>query len=359
MADFEDKEKTEQPTSKKLSDARDRGQIARSREVNSLAIFGMGFTLLYLFQNFIGSRLKYFTVSIFNSLETFPHQINNIKNLAVDWFYFISITIAPILIGLIIITFISNVGQVGIKLSPKALTFKLDKLNVFNGIKNLVSSKSLLELVKSLLKLVLIGLFTYFVLNDLINAASVLEAFDINETLKFMIDSAFTLIWKIGLFYLIIASADFVWEKYKFKREMMMTKEEVKEEWKQTEGDPQIKSRIKKLMFENSKRRMMKELPKADVVITNPTHFAIAIKYDMNNDSAPKVIAKGADLLALKIKEIAKEHNIPIQENKELARALYKMCDVGDLIPPSLFKAVAEVLAYVYNLKKSKRKYLV
>lgn len=359
MADFDGQERTEQPTSKKLSDARDRGQIARSREVNSLAIFGTGFTLLYLFQNFIGSRIKHFTISIFNSLDSFPHQITNIKDFAIDWFYFISVTIAPILLGLIVITLISNIGQVGIKLTPKALSIKLDKLNVFNGIKNLISVKSLAELIKSIMKLLLISLFTYFILNDLINSASALEAFDISEILKFMLDSAFTLIWKIGLFYAVLAASDFVWEKYKYKKDMMMTKEEVKEEWKQTEGDPQIKSRIKKVMFESSKKRMMKELPKADVVITNPTHFAVALKYDMNSDAAPKVIAKGANLLALKIKEVAKEYNIPIQENKELARALYKMCDIGDSIPPSLFKAVAEVLAYVYNLKKLKRKYLV
>jgi flagellar biosynthetic protein FlhB len=175
----------------------------------------------------------------------------------------------------------------------------------------------------------------------------------------FMIDAAFDLIWKIGLVYLGIAAADFAWEKYKFKKDMMMTKEEVKEEWKQTEGDPQVKSRIKKLMFEASKRRMMKDLPTADVVITNPTHYAVALKYDMNKDAAPTVIAKGVDELAQKIKEVAKKHDIPIQENRELARALYKMCDVGDKIPGSLFKAVAEVLAYVYNLKKSKKKSIV
>lgn len=359
MAEVDGKEKTEQPTGKKLSDARDRGQVARSREVNSLAVFSTGFIMLYLFQSFIGSQLKSFSVSIFDSLDTFPNRLNMISSFAMDWYLFFAATLAPVMIGLVVIIFTSNIAQVGIKLSPKALEFKFDKLNVFNGIKNLVSAKSLTEVLKSLVKLLLTGGFTYYVLSDLITSATELESYSINEILVFMLDSAFSLIWKIGLVYLAIAGADFAWERYKFRKDMMMTKEEVKEEWKQQEGDPQIKSRIRKLMIEASKRRMMKELPKADVVITNPTHYAVALKYDMHKSAAPTVIAKGVDELAQKIKEVAKKHDIPIQENRELARALYKMCEIGDSIPSSLFKAVAEVLAYVYNLKKSKKKSIV
>ncbi len=359
MAEQDGKEKTEQPTGKKLDDARKKGQVARSREVNSVAVFGTGFIMLYVFQGFIGSQIKDFTVSIFNSLDTFPNRISMISTFMMDWSIFFAITLSPVMVGLLIMVFASNIGQVGLKLSPEAMSPKFDKLNVFKGVKNLISAKSFAELFKSLFKLILVGLFTYYVLDDLIASATELESFSINEILVFMLDSAFALIWKIGLVYLAIAAADFVWEKYKFNKDMMMTKEEVKEEWKQTEGDPQIKARIKKLMFEASKKRMMKDLPTADVVITNPTHYAVAIKYDMQKDATPKVIAKGVDELAQKIKEVAKQHNIPIQENRELARALYKMCDVGDKIPATLFKAVAQVLAYVFNLKKSKKKSIV
>lgn len=359
MAEQDGKEKTEQPTGKKLSDARNKGQVARSREVNSVAVFGTGFIMLYLFQDFMGSRIKEFTVSIFNSLDTLPSKITLISVLATDWYIFFALTLAPIMIGLIVIIFAANIGQVGIKLSPKALSIKFDKLNVFTGVKNLISAKSLVELLKSIFKLIIVGLFTYYILDGLIKSATELESFSIAEILAFMLDSAFALIWKIGLVYLAIAAADFAWEKYKFNKDMMMTKEEVKEEWKQAEGDPHTKSRIKKLMYEASKRRMMRDLPKADVVITNPTHYAVALKYDMHKDPAPTVIAKGVDELAQKIKEVAKKNNIPIQENRELARALYKMCDVGDKIPGSLFKSVAEILAYVYNLKKSKKKSIV
>lgn len=359
MAEHDGKEKTEQPTGKKLSDARDRGQVAKSREVNSLAVFSTGFIVLYLFQGFIGGRIKTFTVSIFDSLDTFPNRLAMISTFMTDWYIFFAITLAPVVVGLIVVIFAANISQVGIKLSPKALSIKFDKLNVVNGVKNLISAKSFFELIKSIVKLIITGGFLYYVLEDLISSATQLESFSINEILIFMLDAAFDLIWKIGLVYLLIAAADFAWEKYKFRKSMMMTKEEVKEEWKQTEGDPQVKSRIKKLMYEASKRRMMRDLPTADVVITNPTHYAVALKYDMTKDAAPAVIAKGVDELAQKIKEVAKKHDIPIQENKELARALYKMCDIGERIPSSLFKAVAEVLAYVYNLKKSKKKSIV
>jgi flagellar biosynthetic protein FlhB len=359
MAEQDGKEKTEQPTSKKLDDARDKGQVAHSREVNSLVVFGTGFTMLYLFKNFIGSRIEQFTVSIFDSLDTFPNRLSLISSFMMDWSIFFIISIAPIMIGLLIMIFAANIAQVGIKITPKALSLKFDKLNVFKGVKNLISVKSLAEVIKSIIKLLLVGLFTYYILDDLITSSTALESFSINEILVFMLDAAFALIWKVGLMYAGIALADFIWEKYKFNKDMMMTKEEVKEEWKQTEGDPHTKSRIKKVMQEASKHRMMKDLPKADVVITNPTHYAVAIKYDMHKDAAPQVIAKGVDDLAQRIKEIAKQHNIPIQENRELARALYKMCDIGDKIPASLFKAVAQVLAYVYNLKKSKKKSIV
>ncbi len=340
MAEHDGKEKTEQPTGKKLSDARDRGQVAKSREVNSLAVFSTGFIVLYLFQGFIGGRIKTFTVSIFDSLDTFPNRLAMISTFMTDWYIFFAITLAPVVVGLIVVIFAANISQVGIKLSPKALSIKFDKLNVVNGVKNLISAKSFFELIKSIVKLIITGGFLYYVLEDLISSATQLESFSINEILIFMLDAAFDLIWKIGLVYLLIAAADFAWEKYKFRKSMMMTKEEVKEEWKQTEGDPQVKSRIKKLMYEASKRRMMRDLPTADVVITNPTHYAVALKYDMTKDAAPAVIAKGVDELAQKIKEVAKKHDIPIQENKELARALYKMCDIGERIPSSLFKSL-------------------
>lgn len=356
MADNGAQEKSEQPTSKKLSDARNRGQVAKSVEVNSLVVFTSGLLLIYFFQSFIGSRISLFSISIFRSLDVLELNKSMFQNLAMDWYLFFVITLAPILGGIVIIALISNFAQVGLKFSTEALMPKFDKLNPFSGIKNLLSTRSLTELIKALLKFTVIGGFTYIVLKDLVASATSLEGLPVNDIVSFMLEAAFSLLWKTALLFSVLAAADFVFQNYKFKKDMMMSKEEVKEEIKQTEGDPQIKSRIKKLQYQAAKNRMMKNLPKADVVITNPTHYAVALKYDMQKDPSPEVIAKGVDELAQRIKKVAMEHNIPIHEDRELARALYKMCDVGDKIPATLFKSVAQVLAFVYHLKNSKKK---
>jgi flagellar biosynthetic protein FlhB len=218
------------------------------------------------------------------------------------------------------------------------------------------SGSSLVELFKSLLKLGIIVLFTYNVLDGLITSSMSLADFTIEQIVDFMLDAAYSLIWKIALVYAAIAGVDLIYQRIKFKRNMMMTKQEVKEENKQNEGDPQIKSRIRTAQRAMANKRMMQNIPQADVVITNPTHFAIAIKYDMKKDAAPKVVAKGMDELALKIKEIARKHNVPLHEDRPLARALYKACNVGDQIPATLFKAVAQILAYIFQLRKAKKK---
>ncbi|NWF88868.1 MAG: flagellar biosynthesis protein FlhB [Ignavibacteriaceae bacterium] len=356
MAEHDGLEKSEQPTSKKLEDARNRGQVAKSLEVNSLAVFVTGLILLYLFQNFIGSRVGNFSVSIFSSLDILKNRISLVPNFAFDWYIHFVITITPILLGILIVSLFTNFSQVGLNFSSEALVPKFSKLNILNGVKNLFSIRASVEVLKSLFKLLIIGSFTYWVLKSMIDDATLLETLTIGDIVTFMLDSAFSLLWKVALIFVALAAVDFVFQKYKFKKDMMMSKQEVKEELKQTEGDPQIKGRIKRLMYQAAKNRMMNNLPKADVVITNPTHYAVALKYDMQKDQAPEVIAKGVDELAQKIKEIAAKHNIPIKEDRELARALYKMCDIGDKIPATLFKSVAQVLAYVYNLKNEKKK---
>lgn len=355
MADFEGQEKTEQPSSKKLEDARKKGMVAKSIEVNSLLIVIAGLVTIFLLQSYIGQRMSRFTINIFNSLDTLPKKISLLPNMAYDWYMFFFSVLAPIMTAVVIVALASNIAQVGFKLSPKALAPKFSKLNPANGIKRIFSSRSLVEIFKTLLKFFVIAFFTYLILSDLIVASAYLDNLNPSELIIFMIDNAFSLLWKIALLYAVIAAIDFVYQRYKFKKDMMMTKQEVKEEMKQLEGDPTVKGRIRKMQMQAAQQRMMANLPNADVVITNPTHYAVALKYDMTKDSAPEVIAKGVDLLAQRIKKVAAEHNIPLHEDRELARALYKMCDVGDKIPPSLFKAVAQVLAYVYNLKKNKK----
>jgi len=356
MAEYDGQEKTEEPTSKKLTDARNKGQVAKSLEINSLAVFGFGLILIFITKNYMGNLLGQFTQEILGSLNTFDMSKAILQTYAIKWALFFFSFMLPFLGGIVVVALVSNIAQIGFKFAPKAFNIDLSRFNPFSGIKRIFfSSRSYVEILKSVLKLIVITIFTYFIIKKLIDDTTYLIDLSIEETVKFMFDAAFTLIWKIILFFAVIASIDFMFQKYKFKKQMMMTKTEVKEEFKQLEGDPQIKSRIRKQMIIAARSRMMKDIPTADVVITNPTHVAVALKYDMQKDAAPKVVAKGLDNLAQRIKKIAAENNVPLHEDVELARALYKSCEVGDYIPTKLFKAVAQILAYLYQLKKSKK----
>jgi flagellar biosynthetic protein FlhB len=360
MAEFDGQEKTEEPTSKKLTDARNKGQVAKSVEINSLAVFGFGLLLIFLTKNYTGKLLGQFTKDIFASLNTLEMSKALIQTYAIKWALFFFSFMIPIIGGIVVIALVSNIAQIGFKFAPKAFKLDLSRFNPFSGIKRIFfSSRSYVELLKSVLKLVVISLFTYFIIKKLIDDTTYLIDLSIEDTVQFMFDSAFALVWKIILFFAVIATIDFLFQKYKFKKQMMMTKTEVKEEYKQLEGDPQIKSRIRKQMLLSARSRMMKDIPTADVVITNPTHVAVALKYDMQKDAAPKVVAKGLDDLAQRIKKIAADNNVPLHEDVELARALYKACDVGDFIPAKLFKAVAQILAYLFQLKKTKKKSII
>jgi flagellar biosynthetic protein FlhB len=357
MAEVDGQEKTEQASGKRQSDSRNEGKVAKSVELNSLAIFTTGLLLLFLTQRSIGSHLSDFTVGIFNSLDTLDVSKDFLQNFAKNCFYQLFLMLAPILGSLLAIGLIVNIAQVGFKISLKALKPKFTKFNPISGLKRIFgSTHSFIEILKSLVKLVIIGGFTYSILSGLVLNASMLAELTIPEVVNYMIEAAYTLLWKIALLYALIAAIDFIYQKYKFKKELMMTKQEVKEENKQLEGDPKIKSRIRRLQYQSAKSRMMKNVPKADVVITNPTHFAVALRYDLKKDSAPRVLAKGVDELAQRIKAIAIENDVPIHEDRELARALFKYCNIGDEIPAKLFKAVAQILAYLYKLKNIKKK---
>jgi len=357
MAEVDGQEKTEQPTAKKLSDSRKKGQVAKSVEINSLAVFGSGLFMIYLTRSFFGGKFYEFAMDIFSSLNTLKINQTMVQEYFIKWTLFFFTITAPVLIAVFVFSFVSNVAQVGFKFSTEVFQPKLSKFNfIANAKKMLFSTHSLVETLKSIVKLFVIGLFTYIILSDLIEQSMELVQLTIEETVSFMLDSAISLIWKIVLLFTVIAATDMIFQRFKFNKDMMMTKEEVKDELKQTEGDPQIKQRIRKEMFKISHKRMMKDVPTADVVITNPTHFAVALKYDMQKDGAPKVVAKGMDELAQRIKKIAIENNVPLHEDVQLARALYKACDVGDEIPTKLFKAVAQILAYIYQMKRIKKR---
>jgi len=353
----DDQEKSEQPTDKKLLDAREKGQVTKSTEINSLAIFGTGLILIYITKGMLGKKFYDFAFESLSSLDKLNLNAAILQTYMLKWVLFLFSITMPIMIGIVVMAFISNVAQVGFKFSSKALAPNLGKFNSIKGIQRLFfSSRSLVEVSKSLVKLGLIGTFAYFVVSGLIKDTLLVIGLTLEDTLSFMLDAAFSMIWKIVMLFVLIASVDYLFQRFKFKKQMMMSKHELKEEFKQSEGNPHIKSKIRKQMIQNARRRMMHDVPTADVIITNPTHFAIALKYEIDKYTAPKVVAKGMDELAQRIKKIAAENNVPIHEDKELARALYKICDVGDFIPTKLFKAIAQILAYIFQMKKVKKK---
>jgi len=357
MADVDGQEKTEQPSEKRLRESRERGEVAKSMEINSLAVFLTGTAILYYSKGLVGGKVSSLSVYIFSSLNKLTINSDLLGEYATAAVLFFFSILAPILIGLIIISLAAGYGQVGFKIASKALIPKFSNLNPLTGIKKvLISSRSVTEVIKSLLKLSIISFFAYWVLKDTILDSSGLVELTIPEIAEFMINTAFNFIWKISLMYVAFAGIDFIYQKFQHHKKQMMTKQELTEEYKQMEGDPFIKSKIKSKQMMMAKARMMQDVPKADVVITNPTHFAVALKYEVGSKYAPKVLAKGVDEIAQKIKQIAAKHNVPIHEDVELARALYKYCNIGDEIPTKLFKAVAQVLAYIYNLRNSKKK---
>lgn len=350
-------EKTEQPTAKKLDDARKEGQVAKSQEI------GTAFSLLALF---LILRFGYGFMGE-NFIGIFSRTYNNIPNIArlydgqLPWAYITStmnnamltmlLLCAPFFLVGFVIALLCDIVQVGFRPTGKPLQPKLSKLNPISGMKKIFSTRKLFELAKSILKLVIMGAVIYSFFIGRTESLFLLYDIPLKQAIGLMGSLIIDLGLRIAAAYMVIAFADLIYQRRKFTKDMMMTKQEVKDEFKNSEGDPQVKAQQKRRMMQASQRRMMQQLPQADVVITNPTHYAVAIKYDAEEAEAPMVIAKGADYLAQKIKEAAKENGVEIVENKPLARMLYANVEVGELVPPELYKAVAEVLAYVYHLQ--------
>lgn len=350
-------EKTEPATSKRLTDARNEGKVAKSRELSSAVELIALFLVLKTFMSFISENF-------FQTFSVFYNKIPDVINESVGGIslkmisallHEVLITMLKIMLPFLavglIVSFVSGIVQVGWKVTTKPLEPKLSKFNPINGFKRIFSKDSLFELVKSIVKIVLIAVVAYQSIKGKQNELFILYDIPLMQAIilcgNIILDTGL----KISLVYLVVGFADWIYQKHKFKEDMKMTKQEVKDEYKNTEGDPQIKGRQRQKMREVSQRRMMQDVPKADVVITNPTHLAVALKYDANEAKAPVVLAKGEDYLAQKIKDKAREYNIEIVENKPLARMLYANVDIGAEIPPELYQAVAEVLAMVYNLK--------
>ena len=352
-------EKTEPATSKKLNDARNNGQVAKSQELNHAVGLIALFVMLKVFISSVGERL----LNGFLLYNKIPDVINeSIGGLSVITIHTIIknvmgtilLILAPFFIIGFSLSVAINVWQVKWKITTKPMMPKFSKISPLSGFKRIFSKDSLFELLKSIVKIILIIYVAYSSVKDHQNELLLLYDIPLFQVILLVGSIVIDTGLKIALLYLVIGIADYFYQKHKFNEDMKMTKQEAKDEFKNTEGNPEIKGRQRSRMREASQRRMMQSLPSADVVITNPTHYAVAIKYDANQNAAPVVVAKGEDFLAHKIREAAKEHHIEIVENKPLARMLYANVDVGQEVPPELYQAVAEVLAFVYSLRENR-----
>jgi flagellar biosynthetic protein FlhB len=345
-------EKTEPATPKKKADERKKGQVAKSQEIPGAFILFFSFLFLFMFGGYFQDRIyRLFTVS-FNEYMFWDVSINNtiiiFGNLLLNGFFLL----LPIFLGTVVIAILGNYLQIGFLLTGDPLLLKFSKLNPIAGAKRIFSLRSVVEFLKSLLKFSIVAIICYTTIVAEKEAFLALANLPLESIFGFTARVTLILGLKIGGILIVLALFDYMYQKYDYEKNLRMSKQDIKDEYKKSEGDPLIKGKIREKQRRMALQRMMQDVPKADVVITNPTHFAVALRYDPKVMESPVVIAKGQDYIALKIRELANINNITLMENKPLARALYEQVEIGESVPADLFQAVAEVLAYVYRLKR-------
>jgi len=348
-------ERTEEATQQRREDFRKRGQVAQTRELSSVLLLFCGVLIIWMMSRFMFQQvLEIFSYTLGDSLVDAVRQGDNFSALKVAVTR-MALIVVPVILVFWAVGFASSLLQVGFLYNEEALEVRWDRLDPVKGFGRLLSIRALVEGFKAVMKVSVILGIAYILLRDQINTLPHLMSFSIGQIFVFLGELMVRLFAGVGFFMLFLSGMDYLYQRWDMEKEMRMTKQEIKEEVKSREGDPLIRARIKRVQRDIAGRRMMEEVPKADVIVTNPTHIAVALKYD-DTMIAPQVIAKGAELIAQKIKDIAREHNIPILENKPLARTIFKTIKVGQIIPKDLYAAVAEVLSYVYRLKKKKVK---
>jgi len=344
--------KTEKPTAKRLQEARKKGQASKSMELNTFAVLMAGLMALFFAASSMYGRLdgmmRYLLsnvgqISVAQDADLFTFLAAQVELLA--------LILAPVALAVFFAAILANLVQVGPMMSVEAIMPKGSKLNPIKGFSRLVSTRALMDLFKSVTKIIIVGVTAYLTVRGKMDRIVVLGDMSVLQIGQFSVAVAFEIFIKTCWVLAILALMDFAFQKWQFTQDLKMTKEEIKEEYKQTEGDPHVKARIRSTQKEMARRRMMSKVPEADVVVTNPTHLAVALLYDSKQADAPIIVAKGQALIAERIKEIAREHGVPVVENKPVAQALYKSGEVGDMIPFLLYQAVAEILAAVYRVK--------
>lgn len=346
-------EKTEKATPKKRRDERKKGNTFQSKDVVSVVLLFVAFFLLNLMVPFIYQQLKNcYIAQMSNILNIETLSVSTINQLFRESAIIFFASVLPIAIVIMIVAIIMSGVQTGFLVTGDALKPKFNRISPISGIKRMFSLRSVVELLKSLVKVTLIIGMIYSIILGIIPMVPDMLTTKIDSNMMFMRDQTIAMVKTISMIFAVVAILDYAYQRYDYEKKLKMTKQEVKDEYKQTEGNPEIKGKIKQKQREMSMNRMMQMVPQADVIVRNPTHYAVALKYDMDHDVAPMVLAKGKDIIALRIVKVGEDNGILIKENKPLARGLYESVDINDYIPAELYKAVAELMAWVYSNKK-------
>lgn len=352
MAEESFQERTEQATPKKRQEAREKGNVAKSREIPSVLVLLFSLLVFYFTGTWMMGKIFSFMQLFLGHSAEYNLSLVGTRELFYVVIKFMAVILLPLLIGVVFAALAGNLLQVGFLLTSEPLTPQLNRLDPIKGFKRLFSIQSFAELLRSVLKILIVAYVAYITVRSQYNRMPGLVVLSVAEILQFTLSVSFQILLRTCWVLVILAILDYAFQRWQYEKDLKMSKQEIKDEMKQREGDPLIKARVRKMQREMARRRMMEEVPKADVVITNPTHLSIALRYKREEKmQAPKLVAKGAGYLSDKIREIAREHHIPLVENKPLAQTLYKGVELGEEIPEALYKAVAEVLATVYRLK--------
>ena len=350
-----DDEKTEAPTPKKIEKAREEGNVLKSPDVNAFLGLVMGLTLIFLCFNFWVRGLGGVFEQIYQGFNQ-DFTRDNAISITIGLVFQVLYLLAPIFGALMVMGVIANVAQSGFLLTGKAIQPKLQKLNFITGMKNIISLKKLLDGFLITFKVLTAFVIAFFVFIGFMHELTTVALFPLGDQMLWFRDKALILIGILLAFFMVMATVDYIIKRYQYFKSLRMSKQEVKDEFKNQEGDQQVKGKIRSLMFQAARKRMMQNIPSADVVVTNPTHYAVALRYDQKKERAPRVLAKGVDFLAQRIKEVAAEHEIPIIENPPLARALYKDVDLDMEIPETLYQAMVEVLLKVQRINDERQR---
>lgn len=346
-------EKTEDATEKRISEAREKGDIAKSMEIPSAVVLLSALFTLYYSSGYMLDILKGLTRYYLSNVHTIEVIPDNITVLVMDSMTYFALLTGPVLAAVFVSALVANYAQVGVVFTTEKIQPELKKIDPIQGLSQKFSMQTLNELLKSLLKISLVCFVVYREVTNALPEFMPLMDQEAGQYLSFIAITAFWIFLKCAILIAILAAIDYAFQRWQFMKKMKMTKQEIKEEAKQSEGDPLVKGRIRSIQMEMARNRMMEEVPTADVIITNPTRLAVALRYDSNKMKAPLVVAKGAGLIAKRIREIAIENSVPLVEDKPLAQALFKSVNISQPIPDDLFQAVAEVLAYVYKVRKA------